>query len=138
MRARTRSLTHAHDLLRWVVSNPLAFRIDVHISDDHISDDFTGSSPSTIRPAGFFCPLIVLASPFWHRYIFGRGIPGCTARAPPRGTFCSFSGPLQIFHWSHRPVGVLMQLHLYCNTKFPLEPSRVGRGQSQGIFGTRR
>ena len=31
----------------------------------------------------------------WHQYKFGNGIPGCTARALPRGIFCSSSGPLR-------------------------------------------
>jgi hypothetical protein len=33
-----------------------------------------------------------LTSTLLHRYKFGNGIP-CTARAPPRGIFCSSSGP---------------------------------------------
>ena len=33
------------------------------------------------------------------------GTPGCTARAPPRGIFCSSSGPLRTFHWNHRAGG---------------------------------
>ena len=46
-----------------------------------------------------------LTSTLLHRYKFGNGIPGCTTLAPPRGIFCSSSGPLHIFHWNHRARG---------------------------------
>ena len=46
-----------------------------------------------------------LTSTLLHRYKFGNCIPGCTARAPPQGMFCSSSGPLHIFHWNHHAHG---------------------------------
>ena len=52
-----------------------------------------------------YCFVVVVDQHFIALIQFGNGIPGCTARAPPRGIFCSSSGPLHIFHWNHRARG---------------------------------